>query len=243
MKNNVYNLDYLIKSYDIDICSELKLSHILQFAQEAAEQDACSFNMGRVSCLEHNIVWVVARTKVIINKLPLMAQKVTIKTWPGKPKKILYPRYFTIEDEEGNILVKLISVWSLFDIVNRRLVFQTPLLKDYPDTSNAEEILDMPSKIEEIKFVNKFIKKPVYSDFDCNNHVNNTKYVEWALNLLDMEYLKTHIVLSAQVDYHKEVKQGDHVEIEYELKENKLSVNYRVDNSIVAICLIEFKER
>ena len=43
--------------------------------------------------------------------------------------------------------------------------------------------------------------------------------------------------------YHKEIKYTDLVEVEYELKEDKLYVNYKVEESLAAVCLIEFKER
>ena len=117
------------------------------------------------------------------------------------------------------------------------------LLDNYPDTTGVEEILELPSKVEEQVLVNNSVIKPVYSDLDCNNHVNNTKYVEWALNLLDLSYINTHVVISTQVDYHKEIKYTDLVEVEYELKEDKLYVNYKVEEALAAVCLIEFKER
>ena len=60
-----------------------------------------------------------------------------------------------------------------------------------------------------------------YGDLDMHNHVNNLKYVEWMINWLPLEFLRTHILKEIEVNYMSEASYRDEIAACYE-KKNKL---------------------
>jgi medium-chain acyl-[acyl-carrier-protein] hydrolase len=40
-----------------------------------------------------------------------------------------------------------------------------------------------------------------YGDLDQNGHVNNTRYIEWILNSLSLEFHQSHVLRSLEVNY------------------------------------------
>lgn len=238
-----YQKDYRIPSYEIDLSEELKLVSILQLIQEVSEEHAASFHLGRRGCLQHGLVWVIARVEVIINQLPKLGDTVTIETWPGKVKKIIYPRYVTFEDETNQVQIKAVTAWSLFDINRRSLSFINPALLDYPDTSKVLEYLPLPSRLDINEFDQTFIRKPVFSDLDCNHHVNNVKYVEWLLNYLPINYLANKEIKYFKADYFHEIMATDEVEVRMKSDETRTMAQFVVNGIVSANCLIKFKEK
>jgi acyl-ACP thioesterase len=52
-----------------------------------------------------------------------------------------------------------------------------------------------------------------YSDLDMVGHVNNVKYTEWAMNVIELEVTKNRQLKDLIVNFNSEVKEGDVVEL------------------------------
>ena len=55
--------------------------------------------------------------------------------------------------------------------------------------------------------------KVVWSDIDTNGHVNNVKYVVWALDILDYELVSKNPIKELLVNFDSEVLPGQNVEL------------------------------
>ena len=50
-----------------------------------------------------------------------------------------------------------------------------------------------------------------YSDIDSNNHVNNVKYIEWAIESVPVDVVKDYIINRIKVTFEKESKYGEKI--------------------------------
>ncbi len=58
-----------------------------------------------------------------------------------------------------------------------------------------------------------------YGDLDRNEHVNNVRYIDWILNGLPLDYLKTHELKELEVNYLSEASYDDEILVGGEMKE------------------------
>ena len=58
-----------------------------------------------------------------------------------------------------------------------------------------------------------------YSDIDSNNHVNNVKYVEWAIEAVPIEVVNNYILKRIKVTFEKETTYGNKVLVSATVKE------------------------
>ena len=47
-----------------------------------------------------------------------------------------------------------------------------------------------------------------YTDIDSNNHVNNTKYIDWAIETLPEDIVNNYVLDEVKVTFEKECKYG-----------------------------------
>ena len=45
----------------------------------------------------------------------------------------------------------------------------------------------------------------LYSDVDLNQHMNNARYIDWALDLIDLDIHRNHFINEVTIHYKKEI--------------------------------------
>lgn len=223
-----YEQTFDIDSFDVDYFNRLKLSSLFNKMEIVSTRHANELGIGSDKLIEKDMVWVLARVKIEMYSYPKWQQKIKIKTWPGSLIKILVPRYYLFEDEQGNIIGKAVSLWTFLNFKERKLV--VPILDhlNYPDTSHLPVVLDVPAKIHldlDMKFMHQHIAR--YSDIDINEHVNNSKYIEWMTDCVDYKKYQGFIIKSIQINYLKEVLEGDKVDLFSNMDEERVVIEGR----------------
>lgn len=210
------DLSKLIKKYkitfnDIDFRKKIKLSTIFNYFQEIG--DLHSQKTGGSTTLlqqEYGLTWVLTRIKVDIDRYPTWNEEIILETWFHKPKKYQIQRDFVIKDLDGNIIIKAISSWIIFDIEERKMKsidsFETEFL-DYLEDKAIDCNLKKIRPIEEVDIVYKRLIG--CSDIDANKHLNNSKYIDFIIDCFSMDELEKHYAKSIQVDYLNEALPGD----------------------------------
>ena len=60
-----------------------------------------------------------------------------------------------------------------------------------------------------------------YTDIDSNQHVNNTKYVDWAIETLPEEIVNNYYLDEVKVTFEKECKYGQIVNVYTDIREEE----------------------
>ena len=189
---------------DFDCNDNILISAVLDLFQDVAGKHATKLGVGYNELLKKNRAWMVVRTKIDILKQPKQEEVVTIRTWPLPLNKIDANRCYEMLNENDEVLVRGISKWVNVDVNLRRMV---RLDIDYGigEFDSDHNLLDNFEKIKEIEDCENVVKiTPNYLDLDHNGHVNNSKYINFALN--NIKKLQNKEIKHCQIEYIKELQ-------------------------------------
>lgn len=105
------------------------------------------------------------------------------------------------------------SVWTLLDIQKRRMVSPQKIGIIFPEVSK-EPLLDLPPMIQknlEMTYIKD--REVLYSDVDINQHMNNTCYIQWALDLIDFDKHHQCYIRDINIQYRKEIRPREMVKL------------------------------
>lgn len=208
---SVYKNNYHIELRDVDFTKKLKLSALFGYFQDIASMAAYNLGVG-ISILEqkYNVAWALIRIRVDIIRTPEWNEEITIETWPQEPKKLEFERDFIVRDASGNIIIKAVSTWIIFDIETRKVRKSEFIDYDFQTIVKDRAIECKLGKIKDFGNLEIAYKKVVgYSDIDFNGHLNNSRYIDFIMDCFDMENHKKNTVKTIEVSYINEALPGD----------------------------------
>ncbi|WP_027626095.1 acyl-[acyl-carrier-protein] thioesterase [Clostridium lundense] len=212
MENLVTEKEYEIHYYEVDYKRRVLITNIINYFCDVATKQSEDRNVGLDYMRENNIAWVLYKWHIDVHRYPLHGEKVIVTTRPHSFRKFYGYRKFQIIDEKGEIIVEANSIWFLIDIKKRRPKrINDYILEAYKVSKDNDErgILEIPdiACVESIDNEKTFNVR--YSDIDTNGHVNNVKYVSWAIETVPLEIIKNYALKSITINYEKETKYGE----------------------------------
>lgn len=220
--------EFFITTNQRDCYDNLKLSTILDYAQEVAGLHADALSIGYNDFIKNDLIWVVVRNKFDILKPTYDLKNIKIKTYPLKNQFLEYPRDYEIYDENNDLIIKGRSIWMIYSLKENKAV--APSLSIYnKDIKGVYESrvtrLTKPTKNKE-----DYVKDVVisFSKLDHNKHMNNTTILDYYLDLV--KPIKTDNITSFQVEYASQCYEDDLMSL-YKRKEgnNYLIYGYKED--------------
>lgn len=211
-----YLEERIVSCYEANANHFLKPAAMLDMMQEAAGRDAENLGFGYDNMISSNTAWVLSRVKVIFHNYPKWRDKINLKTWHKGANRIFYLRDFLLEDLSGNTLVSATTSWVIIDLSSRRMVRNSDLAENFDNVGMGHAIEEQAEKVslpKELEPQHVHTHKVVWSDIDTNGHVNNVKYVVWALDALEYEFVKENKVKELLVNFDSEVLPGQSVDL------------------------------
>lgn len=209
--HEIWEEHFEIASYHMDPFGYLKLSSLFELLQDAASRDAARKGFGYHQLLANNRYWVLLRALLHIERLPRWEERVCFKTWPKESTGVVAFRDFTLESDEGELLLKATSTWSQLNAESRRPV-RIEVGRDYQPIIGRSAIDDRPARVDlpaDLEYGDPIEVK--YSQIDVNKHVNNTRYLEWVLNEMPYDFLRDRQIKGLEVNFLSEGMLGDYL--------------------------------
>ncbi len=216
----------LSKDWEINFtqCSPngfLKYTELCNLLQLTAAAHSDLGGISFTDMQEFNQAWVLSRMRIEISSLPKWRDVVTVKTWINSLENSRSVRALEMYVNEKKI-VGSETFWAVFNTQTRRpealaLVHDHfDLFPDNKATNNTFSKIDI-SNDKEILF-----KRTVsLSDLDIVNHVNNVKYLEWCLDLIDNQLILNQKIESLEMNFLKELSLNDVVVLHESISEHK----------------------
>ena len=209
----MYQKEYVISNNDVDYRFNLKPANIFRLFQDIAMLATQDKGVDSFSLSKRGIDWVITRMDVEIKRLPRCDEKITVCTYPGKDMAMLYPRYFFIKDESGEIIIKSASIWALINAEERKVIVDRDVISKLPGESYDDQ-LPLPQKIIASEDKTLVEERTIhYSDLDFNCHMNNVHYVELLMDVHDFVFYKNHRPIFISLNYIKEIKEKERVSV------------------------------
>lgn len=188
-----------------DLCNILQLT-----AGDHAEIGGISFT----DMQEFNQAWVLSRMKLEIGSLPKWKDIITVKTWIVSLENSRSTRALELY-VNGKKIVGCETYWAVFNTKLRRpesLALPHEHFEKFPGRLSTLERVRKVDLYDEMENINK--RKVVLSDLDIVNHVNNVKYLEWCLDILDYKIILKQKISSIDMNFMKELMLNDQVSID-----------------------------
>lgn len=238
----MYQEKILVTSNDVDDHYELKISTIFKYLQQVSTNHAELIGVGKKDTVDKGMFWVITRIKVVIHKMPKMLDELIVTTHPGETLAFIFPRFYQIYNLKGELMISASSSWALLDNVTRKIKmkpfdndFKLPYEKDDKDISLPEKV-----NVEDVTFIDK--RKVRYSDIDLNCHLNNTKYIDYLIDIHDIDFYKKHRIKEILINYDKEIRYNDEVEFYSNNKEEEIVVG-KINDVHAFSSLIKYEDR
>ena len=154
---------------------------------------------------------VLSRMRVEITSLPKWRDIVTVKTWINSLENSRSVRALEMY-VNGKKIIGSETFWAVFNTQTRRpeaLALPYEHFELFPNEKATKESF---SKIDISKDKEFLFEKTVYlSDLDIVNHVNNIKYLEWCLDLVNNNLILNQKIKSFEMNFLKELSLGDKI--------------------------------
>ena len=210
----IFEKKYTIGFRECDYRNKLRLSSVLRIFSEISGADLDDRKITRKVLMSHNMVFLVLKIAVQINRLPIYNERITVSTWEQAIKGAQFHRGYRMKDKNGEALMEGHSVWVLADHESHSII--NP--KKYPfEIFSGEDTVIKCKKTPPFKIVDangkKLIKKAGerfvrYSDLDANGHVFNGVYADVVCDSLPADFVDKKW-LSFQLNFINEAKLGD----------------------------------
>ncbi len=182
-----YRETFPIRSYESSARGAASVQSLCNYLQEAAGNHARTLGLSIEQLAGENLTWVLGKLRLELDDLPSWRETVEVETWPSAENGLIANRDFLLRVGEREI-GRATSAWFMLNVERRRPVrlpdaMRQLQLPDRPPTLSHEfPALQVP---DEFAYETEFRVR--YSDLDMNQHVNNVRYVEWALESIPRE--------------------------------------------------------
>ncbi len=208
--NKTYSEVFSVRATDCDLNKRMRPAALFVAMQEGGERHAVSLGLGYDAMMERGLFFVLARIHVHFERAPRCNERVVHTTWPGASNRFFCPRYHTFTLEDGTLLASAGALWVMLDTQKRKIVSPLTAALPFPDTSDITAPIDLPTRMPQLtEATETFMRCPVYSDYDINGHVNNTRYIGWLCDAFGNETLKNHYLSDLVAGYEKEIRLDD----------------------------------
>lgn len=203
-----YKENYQIEYSDCDENQHLKLPAMVDLLMQVSEHQLDHGHAGTPDLLKRGLGWVVTQYHFEITDLPQPGDQVVLSTEAAGYNRFFEYRDFVLSDQAGKQLVKVHSQWVMFDLKKRKLIpcdlqlmkeFKVPLLTKMPRFPRLRPLKEYEKKRQ---------YRVRYDDLDTNHHLTNSHYFNWFIDMLDRDFLQTHLINTIDIKFDKEVKYG-----------------------------------
>ncbi|KAL4318734.1 hypothetical protein GQ457_18G011970 [Hibiscus cannabinus] len=214
----VYSENFSIRSYEIGADRTASIETLMNHLQETAINHCRNAGLlgegfgATPEMCKKNLIWVVTRMQVVIDRYPTWGDVVQVDTWVSASGKNGMRRDWLVSNSEtGEILTRATSVWVMMNKLTRRL-------SKIPEEVRGEiELFFMISDPVLAEDRQKLVKlddstaenvckglTPKWGDLDVNQHVNNVKYIGWILESAPLPILESHELCAMTLEYRRE---------------------------------------
>lgn len=209
MPGQEFTHDYEIHYYDCDARKRLSVLAMLRFFEDIALRQSEAVGVGLDFYEREQVAWLLSRWDIRIHALPAYMADVRVLTQPMHMRRFLANRRYAMYDGDDTPVIEADSQWVFLDTVRKRpaRIPEDVYLRYGRITESDQLPTPPPPRAPERTDTERGFSVRM-SDIDSNGHVNNIRYVEWALETLPAELLRQGTLRRLLVHYRREVRYG-----------------------------------
>lgn len=200
-----------IEICEVDYMEQYQFCHLFNRFAELATKNAQHLGLWNESMM-NKYGWVVVKQSLHLNKPIYYKDRIELSTTVSNGTFVSFPRYYFIKKDDEQIGY-CSSIWTLLDIQKRKIISPKRIGICVPEITH-HIFLEAPKRIE-MDIPMKYIetRQVRYSDVDINQHMNNTRYIQWAFDIIDYQIHQHYFVEDITIEYKKEIRPLENVEL------------------------------
>ena len=191
-----------------DMNGHVKLPDVILLSLQVSGMQSIELGVSDKAILEdYNLVWIITDYDIEVVRLPRFAEEITIETEALSYNRLFCYRRFTIYDEAGQEIIRMLATFVLMDRDSRKVHAVEPGIVAPYQSDFDKKLIRGP------KYAN--LEEPISKDYhvrfydlDMNGHVNNSKYLDWIFEVMGADFLTHYIPKKINLKYVKEVRPG-----------------------------------
>lgn len=202
----MYTFDSRIRYSEVGSDTRLCLISLLDYFQDCSTFQSEDLGVGIDYLKEHHMVWLMSSWQIDVLRYASLCERVTVGTFPYEFKGCFGHRNFYMADQNGEMLAKANSLWTLMDTETMSPVKPTQKMLDAYVMEPKLEMEYLPRKLQ---FTGEACGHEALEvrkhHLDSNFHVNNGQYVAIACDYLPADFA----IRRMRASYHKSAVLGD----------------------------------
>ena len=224
----MYEMKTIVGTSLIDKNGLLKPSSIFDLMQDCSFFQLDSEEELTKYFNENNISMFLVSRQVDIYKLPKYSDKVIVRTYVYECNEAYGYRNTVIYDENYNELVICYAIGGFVDLSNGNLIRVPSSFIENFKFDEKQKMNYLPRKIKvdnnELKEVDRFKVKKYF--IDDNNHVNNARYIDMAI-----DYVYNDDYKRIRIEYRIPAELGDTVVVKKAIIDDKVLLKFDSDDN------------
>ena len=206
---SIFNYDYVVKYFDIGKNNQLTLKSLVTILQEAAGGHSDKAGYGLNDIPQTHFTWLLLNWKVEMFSHPSVNEVLHIKTWPRSLEKFYCYRDFEVYDHQQKLIAIASSKWIAINCDTKKIIKVSPAIIDSYGGNVDKSVFESPFQ-EKLSVPENLALNFKYQiqrrDIDTNGHVNNSYYIDFALETLSDAIYNENEFNHLEVVYKKEIK-------------------------------------
>lgn len=218
---------------------------ILEYFENIAGRHADTLGNGVNDISRTHSAWILLDWKVMVLHRPTYGEELMVTTWSHSIERCFGNRYFTIENEQGQICVAASSKWVLMDTEKWSIIrVDNELAAKFG--SEPDRTIPIDPSLDRLKPPAEYSSVVPYTvqrrDIDLFGHVHNTNYLDLAYEALPEEVNLQRPFDSVRITYKKEIRLGEKLLLKYAFADGKHTVAITSEDGGVLHSLIELSD-
>jgi len=188
---------------------------LMEELEETASEHCRIIGQDIFSLLGNRTAWILKGGALKMARYPGYSDRIRIETWISSLERYRGGREFRLRDEEGRILGRASTLWVFMDLNKRTLMpIPEPFHRNWPVCSDRP--LTIPFRKQDFPSISGGFVRNIdirRRDIDSNNHVHNTRYLEWLTEAVPPELYESCQIEQMEMLYRREALPGIPVQI------------------------------
>lgn len=238
-----YIRNYFIHYYDMDNRKKLLITSLMKYFEDIAVLHSEDVGLGLDYYVKNDVAWMIYKYDITIKTYPDFKKSIRVMTEPINLARFYAYRLFEVTDiDTQEILATANSLWFFIDTKQRKPAKITSEISEgyrIQLDSKRELSIEDPGTVSEYSLQKEFLIR--FGDIDTNNHVNNIKYVEWALEVVPYEIFHEFSLHRLKIIYKKEGNYGRKIQSIAEVCDQGSSkvVYHKIMDDSQELCILE----
>lgn len=240
---NWHSEKIVINDTNVDFSTEVPLTELIKLFQIATFNHSHLIGLDHVSMENNsNAFWIVTKIKVVPYSSVKAGDKVNLTTWTYEPGSVRALRDGVLK-HKNSIKAKFVAEWCCLDLETRRPRRISSIR--YPDLDMEKtnflklEFTNLKEEVDKSNYIYSRVIRS--SDIDVNNHTNNLKYNQIALDSFSVDELKAFKIKEYEIYFVNESREGDKIDVFKKKLRNQVYIEGKVENKTIFRVVIKIK--